>query len=146
MYPVVRYFFAGYQHRNSRLLKFIDHVMNGQWQVPSNGIVNFSGEKRLDYCHAIRHIAADGYPDRHDAEIQVGVADNDLMDDIIIVFDFPCRQGHIWPKPVNMATLLTPNARMLEGETVKERTQLTYDVTIHGQASRVRPRLQIDAS
>ena len=80
----------------------------------------------------IEHATADGYPNRHDAEMQAGAVGNDLMDGTVTVFDFPCRQVHIWPKPVNMATLLTPKARIVKGGMVKSGTQLTFDVTIHG--------------
>jgi predicted aspartyl protease len=82
--------------------------------------------------HALRNIAVDSYPDRHDAEIEAGVAGNDLMDGTITVFDFPCKQVHIWPKPINVATLLSPKARMFKGGTVNDGTQLTFNVSING--------------
>lgn len=80
----------------------------------------------------IRHLIADSYPDRHDAEIEVGVVGNDLMDDTVTVFDFPCHQIQIWPKPVAMTTLLTAKARVLEGGSVIDGTQLTFPVTVNG--------------
>lgn len=101
--------------------------MTGSVTVPTYALKRIEIDGR-----AIQHVSADSYPNRHDAEIEVGVVGNDLMDGTVTVFDFPCRQVQIWPKPVNMATLLTPKARMLEGGTVKEGTQLTFGVTIHG--------------
>jgi len=101
--------------------------MTGSVKSPTYVLKSISIDGRT-----IEHATADGYPNRHDAEIQAGAVGNDLMDGTVTVFDFPCRQVQVWPKPVDMATLLTLKARMLKGGTVKDGTQLTFDVTIHG--------------
>jgi predicted aspartyl protease len=101
--------------------------MTGTVTVPTYVLDSMAIDGRL-----IRNITADSYPDRKDGEIEVGVAGNDLMDGTVTVFDFPCGQVQIWPKPVDMATLLTPKARMLEGGSVIDGTQLTFTVTING--------------
>jgi len=101
--------------------------MTGSVQTPTYALKRLEVDKR-----AIVNVTVDSYPDRHDAEIEVGVAGNELMDGTVTVFDFPCQQVHIWPKPVDMAKLLSPKARMLEGGSVHDGTQLTFPVTIHG--------------
>lgn len=101
--------------------------MTGTVETPTYTLKRVEVDKRV-----IENVTANGYPDRHDAEREVGAVGNDLMDGTVTVFDFPCRQVHVWPKPVDMATLLSPKARMLEGGTVRDGTQLTFHVTVHG--------------
>lgn len=101
--------------------------MTGEMEMPTYTLQRVEIDKR-----AITNVTADSYPDRHDVEREAGAVGNDLMDGTVTVFDFPCQQVQVWPKPVNMASLLSPKARMLEGGTVKDGTQLTFPVTIHG--------------
>jgi predicted aspartyl protease len=81
---------------------------------------------------AIRNVAADSYPNRHDVEIEAGAVGNDLMDGSVAIFDFPCKKVEIWPKPADMRHLLTPHAHKIEGGTVLEGTQLTLPVQVGG--------------
>lgn len=78
----------------------------------------------------IHNVEADSFPDRHDAEIQAGVAGNDLMDGSVAIFDFPCRQVEILPKPVNMKRVLRSHPPTVEAGSVADGTQLTLPVQV----------------
>ncbi|MDR3447487.1 pepsin/retropepsin-like aspartic protease family protein [Dyella sp.] len=118
--------FAKQQHLTPGPSEVIDG-MTGSANIPTYALKRIEVDGR-----ALVNVTVDSYPDRHDVERQVGVVGNDLMDGSVAVFDFPCSQVHIWPKPVDMATLLSPKARMLQAGVVKNGTQLTFDVTVHG--------------
>jgi hypothetical protein len=81
---------------------------------------------------AITNAPVDGFPDRHDAGRQAGVAGNDVMDGTVTVFDFPCGTIQIHAKPVDLAAILPKDAVQVEGGPVLDGTQLTLPVTISG--------------
>ncbi|MEE7566976.1 hypothetical protein HH297_11380, partial [Xanthomonas sp. Kuri4-3] len=78
----------------------------------------------------LHDLVVDSYPDRHDQEIAAGVVGNDLMDGSVAVFDFPCAQLSLLPKPVDLRRLLTRAAQRFEGGAVAQGTQLTFPVRI----------------
>jgi len=104
------------------------HDVGGQTgtiSVPSYHLASLAIDGR-----EIRDVEADDFPNRHDGEIEAGVAGNDLMDGTVVVFDFPCHSVSILPKPVDLKHLLTPHAHMVEGGPVTDGTQLTLPVQI----------------
>ena len=80
----------------------------------------------------IRNAKADGMPNRHDVEIEVGAVGNDLMDGTVTVFDFPCKKVEIFAEPVNMQRLLTPGAHRIHAAGVRDGTQLAFPVQVNG--------------
>ena len=101
--------------------------MTGSTTVQSYRIDSLTVDSRT-----IRNVEATGLPDRKDAAITAGVTGNDLMDGSIATFDYPCRTVTLTPKPVSMRKVLSSKAVLIEGGPVREGTQLTFPVTIHG--------------
>lgn len=99
--------------------------MTGTISTPSYLLDSLAVDGRV-----LHNVEADSFPDRHDAEIQAGVAGNDLMDGSVAIFDFPCHQVEILPKPVNMNRVLRSHPPAVEGGSVADGTQLTLPVRV----------------
>lgn len=80
----------------------------------------------------IRNVVADGFPNRHDVEVEAGAVGNDLMDGSVAIFNFPCKTVEIVPKPVDMRRVLTKDAHKVEAGGVTDGTQLSFPVEIGG--------------
>lgn len=70
-------------------------------------------------------------PDRKDNGAQAGVLGNDFMDKAVVVFDFPCRQVTIYPKPADVQKILG-SASVVHGGLDEGTTLLTLPVTVNG--------------
>ncbi|WP_109126591.1 retroviral-like aspartic protease family protein [Dyella sp. C11] len=81
-------------------------------------------QKRIDQAYAL--------PARKDSGGQAGVVGNDVMDDAVVVFDFPCRKVTIYPKPVDARSLAGPNAHALHTGVDEGSTLLTFPVSLNG--------------
>ncbi len=101
--------------------------MTGTTKAPTYSLDSIEVDGRV-----VTNVVADGLPNRHDVEVEAGVAGNDLMDGTVTVFDFPCRKVEIRPKPVDLHQLLTPLAVKVEGGSVRDGTQLTLPVEVGG--------------
>jgi len=81
---------------------------------------------------AIRNVAAYGLPNRHDGGKEAGVAGNDLMDGVRVVFDFPCKQVEIHPRSAVLDAVLSKDAVQVNGGSIADGTLLTLPVQING--------------
>jgi predicted aspartyl protease len=77
-------------------------------------------------------VEAFGLPNRLDAGHQAGVLGNDFMDKAVIAFDFQCRRVEVYPKPVDMATVVRRNAQPIKAGIDAGTTLLTLPVTVNG--------------
>ncbi len=78
-----------------------------------------------------RNLEAYGLPNRRDKGNEAGILGNDIMDQAIVAFDFPCRKIEIQPRsvPVQVAVgAAAPSIAGIDGDT----TLLTLPVTING--------------
>jgi predicted aspartyl protease len=82
--------------------------------------------------HAIRNVAAYGLPNRHDNGKEAGVAGNDLMDGVRVVFDFPCKEVGIHPRSEALDAILPKDAVQVDGGAIADGTVLTLPVQING--------------
>jgi predicted aspartyl protease len=81
---------------------------------------------------SLRHVVADGFPNRHDEGKQAGVLGNDFMDRAIAIFDFPCGTVQVLAKPFDMRKLPGGDMPSVRAGLVKVGTQLTLPVTVNG--------------
>nr|WP_199047957.1 retropepsin-like aspartic protease [Dyella sp. ASV24] len=72
-----------------------------------------------------------GLPDRKDGGQQAGVLGNDFVDKAVVVFDFPCRQVSIYPKPADVQKILG-GAHVVHAGVDQGTTLLTLPVTVSG--------------
>lgn len=82
----------------------------------------------------IHGVEAFGLPNRNDAGHQAGVLGNDFMDKAVIAFDFQCRHVEVYPKPVDITTVVGRSAQPLKTGIDAGTTLLTLPVTVNGVA------------
>ncbi|MGC1549156.1 MAG: retroviral-like aspartic protease family protein [Rhodanobacter sp.] len=82
----------------------------------------------------IRDVEAFGLPNRHDAGRQAGVLGNDFMDKAVVAFDFQCRRVEVYPKPVDIASVVGPDAQPIKAGIDPGTTLLTLPVSVNGFA------------
>jgi hypothetical protein len=79
---------------------------------------------------SLRHVVADGFPNRHDEGRQAGVLGNDFMDRAIAIFDFPCGTVQVLAKPFDMRKL--PGGNMPAASSIGQGRNPT-DLAGHGK-------------
>jgi predicted aspartyl protease len=79
-------------------------------------------------------VEAFGLPNRRDAGDEAGVLGNDFMDKAVVAFDFQCHHVEIYPKPVDIATVVGPDAQPIKAGIDPGTTLLTLPVTVNGFA------------
>ena len=79
-----------------------------------------------------RNLEAYGLPNRRDNGKEAGVIGNDLMDQAIVVFDFPCRRIEFQPRSPNAEALISAKASPTKAGLDEGTTLLTLPVTING--------------
>jgi hypothetical protein len=82
----------------------------------------------------ILDVEALGLPNRHDAGHQAGVLGNDFMDKAVVAFDFQCHRVEVYPKPVDIATVVGPDAHPIKTGIDPGTTLLTLPVSVNGFA------------
>ncbi|MBB5359362.1 putative aspartyl protease [Rhodanobacter sp. ANJX3] len=83
---------------------------------------------------SISGVEAFGLPNRRDAGKQAGVLGNDYMDKAVVAFDIQCRHVTIYPKPVDITTVVGRNAQPIKARIDPGTTLLTVPVTVNGFA------------
>lgn len=79
-----------------------------------------------------RNAEAFGLPNRKDSGGQAGVIGNDFMDKAVVVFDFPCRQVTVYPRPLDATSLVTSKTPMIHAGLDKGTSLLTIPASVNG--------------
>jgi predicted aspartyl protease len=82
--------------------------------------------------HELRGVTAYALPNRHDGARIAGVLGNDFMDGTVTVFDFPCGQVTVHPKPADGAAIAGAAPAPIVARRPAGDTLLSFPVKLNG--------------
>ena len=82
--------------------------------------------------HELKGVSAYALPNRHDGARIAGVIGNDFMDGTVTVFDFPCGQVTVHPKPADAAATAGTGKAAIQAHRPPGDTLQSFPVTLNG--------------